>query len=193
MAAVARALQRTNATGTRSLNAGCTLAPTSPVRTLAVAQGRCGHSTAGIWAGRDTSQRGDSRTAVGVSADRFAVRWALVSGELAPGVRNDGPVESLHETSLRLAFGGGHEGSAARGRAERGLMQLFAELDTPGILRVGVPLEVPEGARERLEPCEEHPHDEIRPYGTRSTFGGGSMLATRFSTRVHATHGRCDR
>lgn len=172
MAAVARALHRTHATGTRSLNAGCTLAPASPVWTLAVAPGRCGHRTASIWAGRDTAQRGNTRTAVGVNADQFAARWAFVGGELvlhdAGELRSEAPVDSFHETSLRLALGGGHEGSAARGRAERGLMQLFAELDTPGILRVEVPPELPEGAREGPERCEERLHDESRPYGTRS-------------------------
>jgi hypothetical protein len=168
MAAVARGLHRTHAAGVRSL-ARCALAPASHVPTLAVAHGRCGHRAASLWAGRD-AQRGESTPAVGLGADRLAARWALVSGDLAPhdggGVRSEAPVENFHETSLRLALGGGHEGSAARGRAEHGLMQLFAKLDTPGILRVGVPAEVPDGAREGPDPSEEPLHDETRPYGT---------------------------
>ena len=147
----------------------------SSVRTLTAAHGRCGHATASIAGTRDLEPRSlvqswDMRPALASDAGWFAARWISVGDDAAAHdaqmARSEAPVESIHETSLRLALGGADEESVARGRAERDLTKLFAELDTPGVLRVGVPTELPDGAAQVHESREERPVDDIRPYGT---------------------------
>ena len=170
MAAVARAL-RPSCRHTPHYAASARNLASPSVRTLTPAHGRCGHATGSIAGTRDLElrsllQRWDMRPTVASDAGWVASRWILIGDDAALHAahvaRSEAPVESIHETSLRFAFGGSDEDS----RAERDLTKLFAELDAPGVLRVGILTELPVGGVQAPESRAERPVDDFRPHGT---------------------------
>lgn len=78
---------------------------------------------------------------------------------------SEAPADSLKETSLWLALGGGPEDGAARDRAELELVQLFEQLDWRTNPRVSLQTDLPEATPEAPEPYEKRFIDEIRSRG----------------------------